>query len=67
MATAVIDFITTALIANQRRAGKELREDLSGIWSARHGTYRVLYRIHGQDREVVVLRFDHRRHAYRPH
>ena len=65
VAAAVIDFITTALLENPRRVGKPLRNDLDGVWSARRGTYRVLYRIHQSRREVVVLRIDHRRDAYR--
>jgi mRNA-degrading endonuclease RelE of RelBE toxin-antitoxin system len=43
-----------------------LRGDLAGVHSARRGTYRVLYRINEVQREVVVLRIDHRRDAYRP-
>jgi len=66
VATAVIEFITTALVDNPHRVGKQLREDLTGIWSARRGTYRVLYRINDDAHEVVVLRIDHRRDAYRP-
>ena len=66
VATAVIDFLTTALLDNPRRVGKPLRDDLDGIWPARRGTYRVLYRIQEERREVVVLRIGHRRDAYRP-
>jgi mRNA interferase RelE/StbE len=66
VAAAVIDFLTTALIGNPRRVGKPLRDDLAGIWSARRGTYRVLYRINEQAHEVVILRVEHRRDAYRP-
>lgn len=66
VAAAVIDFVTTALLDNPQRVGKPLRDDLAGIWSARRGTYRVLYRIREEPREVVVLRVDHRRDAYRP-
>lgn len=65
VATAVIDFLTTALIANPRRVGKPLRGDLAGLWSARKGTYRVLYRINEDRGEVIVVRVDHRRDAYR--
>jgi len=65
VATAVIDFLTTALIAEPRRVGKPLRGDLAGIWSARRGTYRILYRIREDPSEVVVLRIEHRRDAYR--
>ena len=66
VATAVIDFLTTALIDNPHRVGKPLRDDLAGIWSARRGTYRVLYRIPENPPEVIVLRVEHRRDAYRP-
>ena len=66
VAVAVIDFVTTALLDNPHRVGKPLRDDLDGIWSARRGTYRVLYRMREDTREVVVLRIDHRRDAYRP-
>ncbi len=66
VAFAVIDFLTTSLLENPQRVGKPLRDDLAGVWSARRGTYRVLYRIRDDLREVVVLRVDHRRDAYRP-
>ncbi len=65
VAAAVVEFMTGALIDNPRRVGKPLREDLSGIHSARRGTYRILYRINDRDREVIVLRIDHRRGVYR--
>jgi mRNA interferase RelE/StbE len=66
VAAAVIDFLTTALVTNPHRVGKRLRDDLTGTWSARRGTYRVLYRINDDLHEVVVLRVEHRRDAYRP-
>jgi mRNA interferase RelE/StbE len=65
VAAAVLDFLTTALIANPHRLGKPLRGDLAGLWSARKGTYRVLYRINDDLREAIVVRVEHRRHAYR--
>lgn len=66
VAVAVIEFVTTALLDRPYRVGKQLRDDLAGIWSARRGTYRVLYRINDDAHEVVVLRIEHRRDAYRP-
>ena len=66
VAVAVIEFVTTALVDNPQRVGKPLRDDLAGVWAARRGTYRVLYRIKDDVREVVVLCVDHRRDAYRP-
>jgi mRNA interferase RelE/StbE len=66
VATAVINFLTTALVVDPHRVGKPLRQDLAGIWSARRGTYRVLYRINDDVPEVIVLRVEQRRDAYRP-
>jgi mRNA interferase RelE/StbE len=66
VAAAVIEFLTTSLIREPYRVGKPLRDDLAGVWSARRGTYRVLYRIREGPPEVIVLRVEHRRDAYRP-
>ena len=72
VATAVIEFITGDLLRFPRRVGHELRCELAGTWSARRGSYRVLYEIDdGTDRddlvagEVRVLSVEHRRDAYR--
>lgn len=64
-ASAVVEFLTGALIENPHRVGKQLRGDLAGIHAARRGTYRVLYRVNEVQREVVVLRIEHRRAVYR--
>ncbi len=66
VAAAVIDFLTTTLIEQPRRVGKPLRGELRGLWVARRGTYRVLYRLNEERREVIIVRVDHRRNAYRP-
>lgn len=66
VATAVIEFLTTSLIRHPHRVGKPLRDDLAGVWSARRGTYRVLYRIRDDLHEVIILRVEHRRDVYRP-
>jgi mRNA interferase RelE/StbE len=66
VAAAVIEFLTGALVENPQRVGKRLRGDLAGIHSARRGTFRVLYRINEVEREVVVVRIEHRRDVYRP-
>ncbi len=65
VAVAVIELITGPMLDNPRRVGAALRDDLAGLWSARRGTYRVLYRIDDERREVVVLRVAHRRDVYR--
>ncbi len=65
VANAVLDFVTGALIENPHRVGRELRRELAGIFSARRGTYRILYRIDDLTRTVTVLRIDHRSDVYR--
>jgi mRNA interferase RelE/StbE len=65
VAAAVIDFITGSLLDNPQRVGRQLRNELAGIHSARRGTFRILYRINDEQREVTVLRVDHRRDVYR--
>ena len=65
VSAAVIDFITGSLIGNPRRVGRELRNELPGIHSARRGSYRILYRIDESERTVTVLRIDHRGDVYR--
>jgi mRNA interferase RelE/StbE len=67
VSAAVIEFMTGALVEDPHRVGRALRNGLAGIFSARRGTYRVLYRIDDERREVTVLRVDHRRDVYRPH
>ena len=65
VAGAVIDFITGPLLLEPKRIGRELRNELVGIHSARRGTYRILYRINDDERTVTVIRIDHRRDVYR--
>lgn len=65
VAAAVIDLITRDLSVSPRRVGKPLRRELEGTWVARRGTFRVLYEIDDEHHEVIVLRIDHRRQAYR--
>ena len=63
---AAMSFGGSTPFTNCARDRARLRNDLSSVWSARRGTYRALYRINEERREVVVLRIDHRRDAYRP-
>lgn len=66
VAAAVIEFITGSLLENPQRVGKELRNDLTGVHSARRGAFRVLYEIDDRLRLVTVLRIEHRADVYRP-
>jgi len=65
VATAAIEFITGPLIENPHRVGKRLRNELGGYWSARRGTYRVIYQIKEARGEVIVTFVGHRRDMYR--
>jgi len=66
IATAVYEFITTTLLENPRRVGKRLiLPPFEGTWSARRGTYRVLYEIDDEDLVVTVTAIEHRADAYR--
>ena len=65
VAWPVIELITGAVLEHPQRLGHRLRNELSGIWSARRGDFRVLYRIDDETREVHVLSVDHRSDVYR--
>jgi len=66
VAAAVIDFITGPLLDNPQRLGRELRGELAGLYSARRGTFRILYRIDEKRHQVAVQRIEHRGDVYRP-
>ena len=48
-----------------RRIGKPLRLELEGLWSARRGSYRIVYRIDDERRRVELVTIDHRSDVYR--
>lgn len=64
--SAVVEFTFGDLAREPRRVGKPLRDDLAGMFSARRGPYRVLYRIDDAARIVFIVRVDHRADVYRP-
>lgn len=65
VATAVYEFLTGPLLENPRRVGKPLDPPLAPAYSARRGTYRVLYLIDDAHRTVRVTAIVHRTDAYR--
>lgn len=65
VAAAALEFITGPLLDNPHRVGRRLSPPLHDRYSARRGTYRVLYRINDDTRTVAVLAVIHRRDAYR--
>ena len=63
---SLLEFIYSGIAENPQRRGKALRGEMDGVWSARRGDYRVLYRIDEAGRTVQVLRVAGRGIAYRP-
>lgn len=63
---AAIEMMLGALAEAPRRVGKPLLGELSGLFCARRGDYRVIYEIDDECLVVTVHRVQHRRDAYRP-
>ena len=64
VASAVLETIDHIADAPQRM-GKPLRLELEGLWTARRGQYRVLYRIDEARHVVEIVAIDHRADVYR--
>lgn len=62
---AIAEFLNGDLRLNPHRVGKPLGDDMKGLFSARRGSYRIIYRIHDEQVSVEVVRIRHRRDAYR--
>ncbi|MBN2622309.1 MAG: type II toxin-antitoxin system RelE/ParE family toxin [Acidimicrobiales bacterium] len=65
VAAAVGEFMLGPLIEAPTVVGKPLQRRLSGYWSARRGSYRVVYRLDDDRHEIIVVRIDHRSDVYR--
>ena len=63
---AVLAFLDGPLTENPHRVGKPLRADLLGLYSARRGSFRILYEIDDNEILVEVVRIAHRADNYRP-
>jgi len=66
VATAVVEFLYGSLAASPHRVGKPLKLGLEGLYSARRGDYRVIYRVDDEQRLVTVIAIEHRSDIYRP-
>ena len=62
---AIIEFVYGDLAASPRRVGKPLERELEGSFSARRGSYRILYDIDDEKVQVNILRVAHRADFYR--
>ncbi len=65
VAAAAWAFIQGPLLENPHRVGNPLRNERQGLWSARRGQYRVIYRILAEVVVVEVVRVAHRADVYR--
>jgi mRNA interferase RelE/StbE len=65
VAAAAMATIDGVITANPHRGGKPFDEPFDGYYSARRGTYRIIYRINEDKRSVEIHSIRHRRDAYR--
>jgi mRNA interferase RelE/StbE len=65
VAAAAMETIEGSIAVNPHRAGKPLDEPFDGFYSARRGTYRIVYRSEEAKRLVEVYSIRHRRDGYR--
>jgi mRNA interferase RelE/StbE len=65
VAAAAYEFITGPLLREPHRVGNRLHPPVDDRFSARRGTYRIIYRIDDKNRVVTVVDVDHRHDVYR--
>lgn len=65
VATAACAFVTGPLLDDPHGVGKPLAPPMTPAWTARRGTYRILYLIDDNHRVVEVTSVRHRSDAYR--
>lgn len=65
VAVAAFEFCVGALAANPQRVGSRLGAPLDSYFSARRGTYRVVYTISEESAVVFVEWVGHRSDVYR--
>ena len=62
---AAYEFITGPLLQEPYRVGKRLLPPLDDRFSARRGTYRIIYRVDDKAQVVTAVDVAHRRDVYR--
>ena len=65
VAHAVYEFITGPLLDEPHRIGKPLGPPMASAWTARRGSYRMLYLLDDTNRVVKVTAIRHRSDACR--
>ena len=64
VAAAAWELISDPLLDAPYRLGKQLTPPMDDRYSARRGTYRIIYRIDDKAHTVTVVGIDHRRDVY---
>jgi mRNA interferase RelE/StbE len=67
VAFAAFEFINGPLLDNPYRVGWRLLPPLDDRYSARRGSYRIIYRIDDKARTVTLVDVDHRNDVYKSH
>jgi mRNA interferase RelE/StbE len=62
---AIIEFAFGDLAQTPKKVGRPLQRDLEGSYSARRGSYRIIYDIDVVANRIEILRADHRADVYR--
>lgn len=65
VSVACLDFIFGPLTDEPHRVGRLLSGQLTGLHSARRGTYRIIYKIDDRLLRIDTVHIDHRRNVYR--
>lgn len=65
VAAAIVAYMLGPLRENPRRAGKPLGGEYKGYYSARRGSYRIVYRLDEATGTIYVVRVAHRADVYR--
>jgi mRNA-degrading endonuclease RelE of RelBE toxin-antitoxin system len=66
VAEPLVAFLFGGLAADPRRRGKPLQRELEGLWAARRGDFRIVYRLDEDTKTMHVLKIAHRGDVYRP-
>lgn len=66
VAVAVVEFMLGPLTSTPHRVGHPLQRELTRLWSARRGAYRIVYQIDEDRRVIEVVGISHRSDVYRP-
>ncbi|MGH3801215.1 MAG: type II toxin-antitoxin system RelE family toxin [Pseudonocardiaceae bacterium] len=66
IATACVEFLSTALADNPYKAGKPLTSSWEGFYSARRADWRIIYRIDDGQVLIEIVTIAHRADSYRP-